>query len=178
MGNLFSLLLFLAVYTSLRKVNESAALSALAVGLIGLVLLIPARPILEWVHLSNAYAITRVEAEKSQILASIATLLAQFNDTGWFMNTLLGGLSLLISSILLLRSNLFSKATAYIGIATHLVLCGFVTPAISVFLLFLCLPGYMAWYFLLARRFFQLGRDAGTQVNALDKSLSGFLQAG
>ena len=44
-GNLFSIFLFLALYVSLRPVNPSYALVALAVGLIGLVLLIPARPI-------------------------------------------------------------------------------------------------------------------------------------
>jgi hypothetical protein len=76
------------------------------------------------------------------------------------MNTLLGGLSLLTSSILMLRSRIYSKVTAYAGIATNLVLCGFVIPPISLLMLFLCLPGYIIWYILLARRFFQLGRVA------------------
>lgn len=159
-GNLFSLALFLTLYISLRQVDEALALLALVVGLIGLVLLIPARPILELVHLSQAYVLAATEAEKAQIVGSAATLLALFDGIGWYMNTLLGGLSLLTSSILMLRSPLFSKATAYVGIATNLVLCAFVVPSISIFMLFLCLPGYMLWYFLLARRFFQLGRDA------------------
>jgi hypothetical protein len=139
-------------------VNESIALVALAVGLIGLVLLIPARPILELYNLSKAYAVAATEAEKSQFLAIGGMLLTQFDGINWFMNTLLGGLSLLASSFLMLRSNVFSRTTAYIGIATNLVLCCFVFPAVSLFMLFLCLPGYMIWYFLLARRFFQLGR--------------------
>ncbi len=157
-GNLFSLMLFLALYISLRQVNESVALIALAIGLIGLILLIPARPILELYNLSKAYALASTEAEKSQLLAAGTSLLAQFDGIGWYMNTLLGGLSLLASSILMLRSTLFSKATAYVGIVTNLILCLFVIPSISIFMLFLCLPGYMIWYFLLARRFFQLGR--------------------
>jgi len=157
-GNLFSLTLFLALFISLRQINESVALIALAVGLLGLALLIPARPILELYHLSEAFVTATTEAEKSQILASSATLLAQFDGIGWYMNTLLGGLSLLTSSILMLRSNLFSKATAYVGITTNLVLCGFVIPGISTLMLFLCLPGYIIWYFLLARTFFRMGR--------------------
>ena len=155
-GNLFSL----ALYVSLRQVDEGIALLALAVGLIGLVLLIPARPILELVHLSQAYMATASETEQAQIVDSAATLLALFDGIGWYMNTLLGGLSLLTSSILMLRSRLYSKATAYVGIATNLVLCGFVIPPISLLMLFLCLPGYIIWYILLARRFFQLGRVA------------------
>jgi hypothetical protein len=44
-GNLFSMMLFLALYVSLKQVNESYALISAALGLVGPVLLIPARPI-------------------------------------------------------------------------------------------------------------------------------------
>jgi hypothetical protein len=54
-GNLFSVVLFLVLYVSLRQIDESVALVALVVGLIGAVLLVPARPILELFHLSNSY---------------------------------------------------------------------------------------------------------------------------
>lgn len=157
-GNLFSISLFLALYVSLRQVNESLALIAVVVGLIGVVLLIPARPILELYNLSKAYATATTETEKSQYLAAGTGLLAQFDGIGWFMNTLLGALSLLTSSLLMLRSNLYSKATAYVGIVTNLVVCGFIIPALSLFMLFLSLPGYLLWYFLLARQFFHMAR--------------------
>jgi hypothetical protein len=159
-GNLFSLALFLTLYISLRKVDEAIALLALVVGLIGLVLLIPARPILELVHLSQAYMTSGSLVEKTQIVGTAATLLALFDGVGWYLNTLLGGLSLLTSSILMLRSSIYSKATAYVGIATNLVLCGFVIPPISLLMLFLSLPGYIIWYVLLARRFFRLAHAA------------------
>jgi len=157
-GNLFSITLFLALYLSLRSVNESMALIALVVGLIGVVLLIPARPILELYNLSKAYATATTDAEKSQTLAAGTGLLAQFDGIGWFMNTLLGALSLLTSSVLMLRSKLYSRATAYVGIVTNLVVCGFVIPPFTFLVLFLSLPGYLIWYVLLAQRFFQLGR--------------------
>ena len=158
-GNLFSIFLFLALYVSLRPVNPSYALVALAVGLIGLVLLIPARPIVELFALSRQYAAATTDAARSQILAAGDALLALFDGTNWFMNTLLGALSLLTSSLLMLRSNTYSKATAYAGIFTNAVVCGFFIPTLGKFLLFLSLPGYMIWYFLLAKRFFQMGRD-------------------
>ena len=158
-GNLFSVFLFLALYVSLRPVNPSYALVALAVGLIGLVLLIPARPIFELFALSRQYAAATTDAARSQILAAGDALLALFDGTNWFMNTLLGALSLLTSSLLMLRSKTYSKATAYAGIFTNAVVCGFFIPTLGKFLLFLSLPGYMIWYFLLAKRFFQMGRD-------------------
>jgi len=55
-------------------------------------------------------------------------LLALFDGTRWFMNTLLGALSLLASSLLMLPSQTYSKATAYTGISTNLLVCGFFIP--------------------------------------------------
>ncbi len=159
-GNLFSIALFLALYVSLRQVNESYALIAVALGLIGVVLLIPSRPILELFTLSRLYSTATSEAAKSQYLGAGEALLALFNGTNWFMNTLLGAISLLISSLLMLRSNLYSRATAYAGILTNAVVCGFFIPTVGTLLLFLSLPGYMIWYFLLARRFLQMARGS------------------
>jgi hypothetical protein len=158
-GNLFSILLFVALYVSLKPVNESYALVALVVGLIGVVLLIPSRPLVELVSLSAQYAAATTYAAKAQYLATGDALLTAFNGTGWFMNTLLGGISLLVSSILMLRSRIYSKATAIVGIITNAVVCGFFIPGLGTLLLFLSLPGYMIWYFLLARRFFQMGKS-------------------
>lgn len=158
-GNLFGIFLFLALYVSLKQVNESYALIALVIGLFAAVLIIPARPIFELFTLSELYVTATTEAVKSQYLATGEVLLAFFNGTSWFINTLLGGLSLLLSSVLMLRSKVFSKATAYVGIMTNIAVCGFFIPGIGMLLLFLSLPGYMIWYFQLARRFFQMGRS-------------------
>jgi Domain of unknown function (DUF4386) len=159
-GNLFSILLFLALYVSLQQVNESYALIALAAGLIGVVLLIPSRPLFELLSLSARYAAATTNVAKNQYIATGDTLLALFDGTGWFMSTLLGAISLLVSSLLMLRSNVYGKSTAYVGILTNAVVCGFFIPVFGKFLLFLSLPGYMIWYFLLAKRFFQMGGDA------------------
>ena len=157
-GNLISILLYLALFVSLEQVNRSYALLALAVGLIAVVLLIPSRPLVEMTSLSAQYASATTESAKAQYLATGDALLTTFNGTGWFMNTLLGGISLLVSSILMLRGGIYSKATAIVGIITNALVCGFFIPGLGTFLLFLSLPGYLIWYFLLARRFFQMGK--------------------
>jgi hypothetical protein len=157
-GNLFSILLFLALYVSLRQVSESYALIALVVGLIAVVLLIPARPLRELYSLSGQYTAATTEVTRSHYLAAGEALLASFGGIGWFLNTLLGGFSLLISSFLMLRSRIYNKATAYVGIVSNVAVCSFIIPVVGIFLLFLSVPGYAIWYFLLAKRFFQLGR--------------------
>jgi len=98
------------------------------------------------------------QAARSHYLAAGEALLASFDGIGWFLNTLLGGISLLISSLLMLRSNLYSKATAYVGIVSNAAVCSFFIPFVGIWLLFLSVLGYAIWYFLLARKFFQLGR--------------------
>lgn len=158
LGNLFSIALFLALYVSLKPVNESYALIALAIGLIGVVLLIPSRPLSELYTLSGLYASATSAAAKSEYLTAGGTLLTLFSGTNWFMNTFLGTLSLLISALLMLQSTMYSKATAWVGIATGVITLGFWIPVIGIFLLFLSLPGMMAWYFLLAKRFFQMAQ--------------------
>jgi hypothetical protein len=157
-GNLFSIVIFLTFYISLRQVSESYALMALAVGLIAVGFLVPSRPLIELYSLSEQYGTATTEAAKSHYLAAGEALLASFDGVGWFLNTLLGGSSLLVSSMLMLRSNVYSKATAYAGIISNMAVCSFFIPVVGIFLLFLSVPGYAIWYFLLAKRFFQLGR--------------------
>ena len=159
LSNFFGILIFLALYVSLKKINESYALIALILGLLAAVLIVPARPMAELVTLSDGYVAATTDQARSQYLAAADAILAQFNGTAYLTNTLLGGLSLLISSLLMLRSNIFSKATAYVGIITNLAVCLYFIPVVGRYLLFLCLPGYVIWYVQLGRTFFRLGRD-------------------
>lgn len=156
-GNLVGIVLFLTLFVSLKPVNESMALIALAVGLVGVVLLIPARPLVELHVLSGEFAAATTDVAKSQLLAQGDVLLRLFDGTGWFLNNLLGGFSLLLSSVLMLRSELFTKATAWVGIVTNAMVTLFFIPVVGMIFLFLTIPGYMIWYFQLGRKFFALG---------------------
>ena len=100
------------------------------------------------------YAIT--DAAKDRYLIAGEAILAHFDGTAFKVSTFLGGLSLLISSILMVRSNIFGKSTAYVGIATNLAVCGFFLPVIGTVLLFLSVPGYLIWNIQLARSFFKM----------------------
>lgn len=158
LGNLVSILVFVALYVALKQVNESYALIALVVGLVGLAAIIPSRPIAEMFSLSHLYTTAATEAEQNHYLAAGEALLALFNGSAWIINTILGTISLLISALLMLRSTIFGKATAYVGIITTVVTLGFFLPGIGAFLLFLSLPLMVIWEIQLARRFFQLGQ--------------------
>lgn len=155
---LINVLPLLALYAALRQVNESYALIALVFGLMAVVLLISIRPLSELALLSERHADAATEAARGQYVAAGEALLAVFDGTAWMIQTVLLLLSGLISSLLMLRSQVFTRATAYVGIGASVVGLGFFVPVIGVPLLFVNTIGGIIWYVLVARGLFRLGR--------------------
>lgn len=126
--------------------------------------------------LSNQYAIAATDAQKSMLLAAGQALLA-VNDvgnptthpgTGIYLSLLLIALSGTLTSIVMLRSTLFNKATAYFGIlasAFDLACClGFIfVPVLDVNLVTLStIPAaglfWTIWHILVGWKLLQLAR--------------------
>jgi len=154
---LISSLPLLALYVALKRVNESYALMALVLGLISIVAVIPARPLAELVLLSENYAKATSEAARNHYLAAGESLHALFNGTAWMVYTVLGGISALIFSLLMLRSRVFGRITPYIGFANVVGGLGIFIPVIGIPLSLLATFGGVIWSILLARTFFRLG---------------------
>jgi hypothetical protein len=155
---LLNLLPLLALYVALKRVNESYALIALALGVIAVAALIAARPVAEMVSLSEKYAVATTAAARSQYLAAGDALLELFTGTAWMIETLCLVLSGLISSSLMLRSPIFGKITAYVGIVTSMFGLGFFIPVIGPLLLFVNTIFSVIWNILVARGFFRLAK--------------------
>jgi hypothetical protein len=151
---------FLVLYVTLKAVDKSWALIALTLGLLGLVCLVPARPIPEMFALSDQYAAATTDAERAIYQAAGEATLAHSHGMAYHAHYIFGSASLLISSFLMLRSDTFSKAMAYVGIATNVVVFGFYVPKVGVYISLLSVLGYLIWYILIARRLFQLGWSA------------------
>jgi hypothetical protein len=84
-------------------------------------------------------------------------MLTHFHGMAYHAHYILGSASLLISSTLMLRSNTFSKATAYVGIVTNIVVFGLYVPVVGVWISMLSVVGYLIWYILIAHKLIQLG---------------------
>lgn len=168
-GNLLAIGFLIGIYVSLKQVNRSLALLAFILGIIAVIAILPARPILELFYLSDSYAAATTEAERSHYLAAGEALLMLFNGTAWAIFYIFSAISGLISSLLMLRSTVFGKTTAYIGIITCIVavlsILGFIIPIIAMVLAMLAMPGYIIWNLLVALKFFKLGWPAIQQVN-------------
>jgi hypothetical protein len=147
----------LALYVALKKVNELYALIALVAGLMGIGLWLAARPLVEMAYLSDQYAAATTESTKSYYLAAGEALHAVFNGTTWMLSQFLIGISYTISCLLMLRSMIFRKATAYVGLALAIFGYGFWIPVIGPILSLLGTVAGVSWYILMARDFRRLG---------------------
>jgi hypothetical protein len=156
-SNVFAIPFFLVLYVTLKEVSEGWALVALTLGLLGLVCLVPARPIPEMFALSDQYVAAATDAERAVYQATGQAMLAHFHGMAYHAHYVLGSASLLISSFLMLRSEMFRKATAYVGIVTNIVVFGFYVPEVGVWISLLSVLGYLIWYILIARRLIRLG---------------------
>jgi hypothetical protein len=152
-----SILEMLALYAALKRINESYALIAMVLGLTGVALWLMSKPLVEMVYLSNQYAAATSEAERSLYLAAGEALSAIFSGTAWMLSQFLISISGGISCLLMLRSNLFSRATAYIGLALTILGVCFWIPGIGPILSLLATISGVIWYALMARDFYRLG---------------------
>lgn len=152
----------LAFYVALRRVNESVMLVATALGLIAGVALFAARPAFEMLSLSDQYAAATTDAQRAVFLAAGEAMLAIFHGTAFQFHYVFGSISLLMTAVVMLRSDIFSKATAYVGIVSSVTGLGLYVPKIGVAISILSVVGLWIWYILIARRFFQLAKGVST----------------
>jgi len=165
---LLNMLPLLALYAALKHINEAYALIALVFGLIAVPMLLAARPVTEMVMLSDKFATVTSEALRSQYLAAGEALLEHFSGTAWMVESFCLILSGLISALLMLRSPVFGKPTAYVGIATSLFGFGFILPVIGPLLFLVNTVLSILFSVLLAQGFFRLGR----QIDRVEKHFS------
>jgi hypothetical protein len=118
----------LALYVALRRVSESLMAIATALGLVEAVAFIVARPALEMLYLSNQYADASTDAQRAALLAAGEALLATFHGTAFHVGINLFSIYYLIVSIVMLRSNIFGRATAYTGIVAAILNWGLYVP--------------------------------------------------
>jgi hypothetical protein len=157
LSNVLAIPFFLVLYATLKGVDGGWALIALTLGLIGLVCLVPSRPIPEMFALSDQYAAATTDAERAAYQVAGESMLTHFQGMAYHAHYVLGSASLLISSFLMLRSDAFGEATAYVGIVTNVVVFGLYVPAVGVYISMLSVVGYLVWYLLIARKLIQLG---------------------
>ena len=110
------------------------------------------------------------ELEKSQLLSAGEAILASdmWHGTGAIIGSILMQVGALIISILMLKNNVFTRFTAYIGIFTHgldllHILIGFFLPVAGAILMAIAGTLYLVWFPLIGLRLFKLSNATKIQ---------------
>lgn len=151
----------LALYAALRRASPSLMAIYAALALIGAVAFIGSRPGFEMLFLSQGYAAATTEAQRAAILAAGEGTLAVFHGTAFWVSYVLGSIGGLLVSAAMLRSAIFSKATAHLRIASSVLDFGIFVPSIGLFISLFSVFCLLAFNIIVARRLIQLGRLAG-----------------
>jgi uncharacterized protein DUF4386 len=149
--------LYLALYIALRRVSQSFMAIALAFNLLGTALILAANPAAAMLTLSDRYAAATTDAQRTVFLGAGQALLTNWSGTAFDLGYLFGGIGILIIAIVMLRSTIFGKFTAYTGLVLGAVM---LVPAsagtVGLVLSLVSLVPTAIWLILVARRLLQL----------------------
>ena len=154
-----AILIFLALYVALRRVNESFMAIAFAIALVSAALFIASNPAFAMLSLSDQYAAAGTEAQRAMFLTAGQAVLVTWQGSAFQASYLLGSLAPIIISVVMLedRSRVFNQSTAYMGILANVIALGLYVPKVGVYISIFSVVLLWIWYILLARRLFQLG---------------------
>jgi hypothetical protein len=133
---------------------------ATALALFGTVLHLTSNTAFEMLSLSHGYAAATTDWQRSLFLAAGEATLAAYYGTTFHVSYVLGYLAKLVIGVVMLRSSIFGKATAYVGIMAGIVGLGNYVPSIGLVLSILSVVLIAIWNVLIARTLLTLGRDA------------------
>ena len=162
-GMILYYLTFFGLYSTLKQVNNVYTLLAALFAFLGLTILLITNMAYPMVYLSNQYQAATIESQKILLLAAGETKIATVN-TGMILGGFFVEGAALIFSIIMLRSNVYGKLIAYLGILGHgldltriVMILAFVPEHVAAILLMIGgLPQFL-WLFFVGRKFFQLG---------------------
>jgi hypothetical protein len=138
-------LMFLALYVALRRTSQSWMTIAAALAFVGIAVYFASNTAFNMLSLSDQYAAATTDAQRSMLLAAGQAMLAIYQGTAFDVSYVLVSVAPLIMSVVMLRSNVFSKATAYVGILANILGLGIFLPAIGLFLSLFSVLGLAIW---------------------------------
>jgi hypothetical protein len=176
-----------ALFVAFRRTNE-VVYAAFATGLacLGIVIVLATNINYSLLYFNDQYT-AATAAQRSQIATAGESFVALLNGTGPLTGGLFIESAFVIVSIIMLRSSIFSKRLAYLGLVAHgldvahsIVLLVMVplfnsATATTIGVAFLTIGGtlQLIWYPLVGRRLIQLGRGA-EQEQAIATTVSRF----
>lgn len=153
----------LALYVVLRRTSESYMAIAFVMAVAGAVLFIASNTAFNLWGLSTQYFAATTEQQRSAYLVAGDATLAGYQGTAFVMGYLLTGAADFVIVVVMLRSGVFGKLAAYIGIVYGII--ALVPPiaatgTVGLVFSFASLLPMLAWLVLIARGLFRLNRPS------------------
>lgn len=158
-----SVLTLLALYAALRRASPSLMTIALTLGLFGLALFFAVNPTFSMLYLSDQYQAATTEVQRATFLAAGEALWANYNGTAFGLFFVLGGVAYILIATVMLRSGIFSKTTATVGMLMGVMMLVPPLPAlgmIGLVLSYIVIIPAAIWCILIARRLFMLAQSS------------------
>ncbi len=121
-NNTILILIYIAIWSPLRRVSESLSLIALIFGLVGISAYYSSNTAFEMLSLSNQFSATSNELQQTALMGAGHAMLATYKGTVFDAYYVLNAISLLIFSGLMLRSDLFGKGIAIVGLVSGILM--------------------------------------------------------
>lgn len=149
----------IALFQSLKKINSAFTLLYLVLSLIGIVLFTISRPAFEMLFLSNQYVSATTDMQRTTLLSSGNAYIAMFHGTAFYVSYILGSISGLVISFVILKSHIFNKKIAYFRMTSSILDFGLFIPGIGIFITIFSVIFLSIFDILIAKSFFQLSRE-------------------
>ncbi len=166
--NILLIPILLALYVALRRTNESLMIIGAAFGFIGIAALFASNPAANMHVLSGQFVAATTDAQRSLLLAAGEAMLAVYSGTAYHVSLILGSVALVIISVVMLQSKIFSKVTAYMGILANVLALGLYVPEVGIYILLFSVVFLLVWYILITPKLFQLGQSISKEKAQYD----------
>lgn len=156
---LLPVLVNVAIYGALRRVSPAWMLLALVLGTLSTAIYFASGAAFEMLALSGRYYAATTDAERTILHAAGEAVLARYQGTAYDVSYVLAVFPSVIVALVMLRSAVFSRATAWIGLVTAalMVLPPTIGP-VGMVVAFASLIPLALWLVLVARRLLSLAR--------------------
>lgn len=114
--NVLVAIMYLAFYVSLKKKNESLMAIALLLGVLGISAYFASNTAFEMLSISNLYNTAVTEIDKNMYLTVGQMAISSWQGTAFDIYYVLNGITLLIISCVMYKTNIYSKKAAIAGI--------------------------------------------------------------
>lgn len=160
LNNTILILIYLALFFSLRKNNESAMLIAMVVGFVGITLYYASNVSFEMLTLSKEYLNATSEVHKNYLIGAASGIMAIYRGTAFNVYYVLNAITLLVLAIVMLKSQIYSKTTAIIGITSGILMA--IPSSAGTLGMVFSLASLVPWaifIILISKKFFQLANQ-------------------